>query len=1187
MRAGIWAAVWLVASAMGAANAAPQMHIEYAEAVQLPASPGKAQFDAYGRRFALTLESNDRVLKAIPAASKARIGDAQVLRGKVDGVPGSWVRLTRVGSGLQGAIWDGNDIYVVASHGSIAAHLTTPLRESLNATVVYRLSDTLNGLPPDFCGLAADAAPTNKAGTPVLQQYKSLVSELRANAAIVDDGLDLSLIADQAFQDIYGVTSTDAMLARLNVIDGIFAEQVGVILVPSEFRLMPANGDPFTSTDPDTLLEQLATYREATPVVRSAGLAHLITGKNLDGNTVGVAFLDSLCDAREGVSLSEANHGEFLSALVMAHEIGHNFGARHDGVPGVCAAEPQIYLMSPTLNASAEFSACSLTSMRAAIAGARGVCIGPVTYADVALTVPPSPFNAPTNGTFSVPMTVRSLGNRTANNVRLQLTFPAYFQLMGASLSGAACARNGEVVTCALGDIAVGAERALDLQITGNSFGTFPLSALLLADNDAIRSNNSGLVQVGVQSGVDLGVAVSAPVMSVFVGDPIDYTVDVTSNGTLAARGGRLSIYMGEVPIESFDDGANTCVVEMIGEVFLACQLADMAAGATTRVTLRGRPVRAGQSPGRAYVHLPYDSNRNNDDAFANVVVNAEREVVTTVSTEELRAVIGNSYELTYTLTTRGRLAAPNVEFLVNAPTMGEIQSAVSTGVTCTGTAALTTCPMGALNPGDVRTVVVRFRMTSPMTSTVHASTRWTEGAGYAWSNARTWVYANLTVDVAANPGGGGAAIDEDQTGESGFSVETKGVDPAQNVTATIELAPPARLLTLRYNSGPTGWTCTVLSEQRGRCTGSFHGGSLFTDRFAEMRYTWASGTAGQHVATLTVNATNDGDPSNNTGQIIMPVRPFVDMGITGPTAERVVMNGQTTIVDGTITTGKNPVPNAILSPWASDAALVVDSVTVGGVDCPQTGSGTPCPLGTLPANSSIPVRAVFRAVAGEARPYATLNLYPDLDSVTNNNRLVVPLYTVNPSDLQLQLAQTSVTATNGTALQFPRITVNNGAATSRDVSVSIPLPTFVSVGSVSTPNGGVCTGTTTLNCLFFGIAPNNSMVIDIALGATAVGTFTSNVTMSAINDSTANNNSASVVVTVNAPSSSSSSGGGSSSSSSSGGGSSSSSGGGGGGGGRFEWLALAMLGALVLIRQRRGLRSVPWLRADCVPSRR
>jgi hypothetical protein len=267
----------------------------------------------------------------------------------------------------------------------------------------------------------------------------------------------------------------------------------------------------------------------------------------------------------------------------------------------------------------------------------------------------------------------------------------------------------------------------------------------------------------------------------------------------------------------------------------------------------------------------------------------------------------------------------------------------------------------------------------------------------------------------------------------------------------------------------------------------------------------------------------------------------------------------------------------------------VVDSVTIGGEDCPQSGSGTPCPLGTLPANSSIPVRAVFRAVAGEARPYATLNLYPDLDSVTNNNRLVVPLYTVNPSDLQLQLAQTSVTATNGTALQFPRITVNNGAATSRDVSVSIPLPTFVSVGSVSTPNGGVCTGTTTLNCLFFGIAPNNSMVIDIALGATAVGTFTSNVTISAINDSTANNNSASVVVTVNAPSSSSSSGG---SSSSSGGGSSSSSGGGGssssggGGGGRFEWLALAMLGALVVIRQRRGLRSARTRHADYVPSR-
>jgi hypothetical protein len=80
---------------------------------------------------------------------------------------------------------------------------------------------------------------------------------------------------------------------------------------------------------------------------------------------------------------------------------------------------------------------------------------------------------------------------------------------------------------------------------------------------------------------------------------------------------------------------------------------------------------------------------------------------------------------------------------------------------------------------------------------------------------------------------------------------------------------------------------------------------------------------------------------------------------------------------------------------------------------------------------------------------------------------------------------------------------------------------------------------------------PNDSRTIDIALTATATGTFTSNVVLRAHNDSTPDNNTASVAITVNAPTSS---GGGSSS-------------GGGGGGGRFEWLALALLGGLVLCR--------------------
>jgi hypothetical protein len=1153
-----------------ATTAAPQMHIEFAEAIRLPADPGKVQFDAYGRRFALTLENNDRLLKAIPVTQKAQLGEARVLRGKVDGVPGSWARLTRVGNRTEGAIWDGTDLYVVASYGSIARQLTTPLAATPDQTVVYRLSDTRDGLPPEFCGLAGDAAPGDS-GSSALQQYKTVVSELRTNAATASDSLTLSLIADKAFQDLMGPDASDAMIARLNVVDGIFAEQVGVILTPSEVRLVPANADPFTKTNASELLTQLATYRQNTPSVRSAGLAHLMTGKDLDGNIVGIAFLDSLCDTREGVSLGDSTAGTFMSALVMAHELGHNFGARHDGVTGVCASTPQSFLMAPALNGDSRFSACSLDSMAASIAIARGACIGTATYADVALVLPNSPFSVQTNGTFSLPISVVSTGDLATTNVRMEVTFPAYFSMTGATVAGTDCSVANNVISCQLGNFAVGEERALDLRITGTSLGSFPVHAELTADNDRIARNNSGDVQVGLQSGVDLGATVTVSASSVFVTDPVDYTVDVASIGALASHGGTASINIGGIPIESFNAGPHTCVIDQFSNWILFCQLADIAAGASTRITLRGRPNKAGPANGVVYLNVPNDTNPANNQPMMSVTVSAEREVRTTVSEEELRAVIGTTYELTYTLTTLGRLPAENVRFALQQPPVGVIESVTAGSVTCVTDPEFTNCDFGTLNPGDVRTVVVRFHMTSTFPSFMYASARWNEGAISAYSSTFTWVYANVTVDVAANLGNS-FGVDEGVIGEAGFNVETKGVDPGQNVTATIELAPPLRLLSIRYSNGPTGWNCEVLSPQRARCTGSFPGGNLHTDRFAVAWYTFSSDTAGDHQATLTVDAANDGNSTNNVATMTLPVRPYIDVAINGPNPPRLVIAGQTTTIDATITTGKNPVPGATLVPWASDANLALDSLSVTGIDCSQVQSGTACALGTLPANSTIAVRAVFHAVSGDGSPYAVLNVYPDRDSNRDNNRLSVPIFTVGMSDLQLTVAQASVTGTNGTSLQFPRITVNNGASTSRDVTVDIPVPPFATMRTLSVTSG-ICTGTTTVRCTFWGIAPNNSVTIDLALDATATGTFTSDLVLNAINDSTAGNNTTSVAVTVNAPSSSSSSsssGGGGSSSSSSGGTSTGggSSGGGGGGGGRFEWLALALLGALVWRRR-------------------
>ena len=55
------------------------------------------------------------MLQKLPVQRKQQLAGYRLLRGTLDGAPGSWVRLTESPRGVEGAIWDGRELYAVTS----------------------------------------------------------------------------------------------------------------------------------------------------------------------------------------------------------------------------------------------------------------------------------------------------------------------------------------------------------------------------------------------------------------------------------------------------------------------------------------------------------------------------------------------------------------------------------------------------------------------------------------------------------------------------------------------------------------------------------------------------------------------------------------------------------------------------------------------------------------------------------------------------------------------------------------------------------------------------------------------------------------------------------------------------------------------------------------------------------------
>lgn len=432
-------------------------------------------FDALGRRFELVLTPNARMQRR-----RVRV-DYDLLRGRVDGRPGSWVRLTRRGDQLAGMLFDGDEYYAIEPWEDIAAQSITGGDNDGATNAVYRMRDVLLPVGAASCGPALPVAEEIRGDVAFAQLGEELGNLPMLEAQGANRRIELRAVADYEFFLTWGSTSEAEILSRMNIVDGIFSSQLALEVDVTAVEVFQTPADPFTTDVASDLLDEVVDYRVSRAT--GEGLTHLFTWRDLQGTTRGIAYLGSACMTTFAAALSQQVGSNLtFGSLIAAHEIGHNLNAQHDGevsddpgFPNPCDTVPETFLMAPTITGSDQFSQCSIDTMTNYLNTLPTSCvsgIGP--YLDGVPASLPAVVDTPTTLNFRV---INTEG--AATGVELSLTYPANLDVQP---QGLACTLSQGSALCDLGDLADSEQVPLSFQLQSPTTGNFAMIVALATD---------------------------------------------------------------------------------------------------------------------------------------------------------------------------------------------------------------------------------------------------------------------------------------------------------------------------------------------------------------------------------------------------------------------------------------------------------------------------------------------------------------------------------------------------------------------------------------------------------------------------------------------------------------------------------------------------------------------------------
>lgn len=295
--------------------------------------------------------------EAARMVAAVRDGRTRLYRGQVSGQPESWARMSRIDGAWLGAIQVNGKLWLLDP-----ARLHPQLARSLGLgeqdTLVFTLDDFQGLGPIDAGGVLPPAAALSRWSAAGGARADTQTGSTRF--------LGVTLVLDTEFQSRYGANAADVAVGILNIVDGFYSAQAETQVYLYALVSLASNGT-MTATKAEDLLDAFSKYSQTS--LPFSGVAHLLSGKDFDGSTIGLAwtgvadpaYVDTVCNSFYGTGVDQQTFSAAASAATLAHEMGHNYGARHDHDGNACPSSGYIMNASTNIgNPPTQFSTCSL-----------------------------------------------------------------------------------------------------------------------------------------------------------------------------------------------------------------------------------------------------------------------------------------------------------------------------------------------------------------------------------------------------------------------------------------------------------------------------------------------------------------------------------------------------------------------------------------------------------------------------------------------------------------------------------------------------------------------------------------------------------------------------------------------------------------------------------------------------------